>query len=172
MRERVNDMKEIYLAGGCFWGLEMYMRHVPHIADVEVGYANGPTGKTTYEDVCAASGHAEVCRVVYDNDNIGLDGVLRYFFDVIDPTSLNKQGGDVGVQYRTGVYFTDKSDEAVVAASLLDLQKLYEKPINVEYLPLINYCRAEEYHQKYLIKNPGGYCHIPSYKWENMGEAM
>jgi len=154
--------KEIYLAGGCFWGLEMYMQNVAGVLETEVGYANGPADRAnpTYEDVCKSSGHAEVCRVIYDDAVSGLDFILQRYFGVINPVSVNKQGEDAGVQYRTGIYYTDKSDHSVIDYCLNLLQDHYDEPIAVEAMPLTNYYPAEEYHQEYLKKNPGGYCHI------------
>jgi peptide methionine sulfoxide reductase msrA/msrB len=153
--------KEIYLAGGCFWGLEKYIGNIPGVTGTEVGFANGKTERPSYEDVCRRdTGHAETVRVVYNTDMISLQRLLAMFYKVIDPTSLNRQGNDVGAQYRTGIYYTDPDDLAAVRHSIEELQKSYQKRIAVEALPLMNYYTAEEYHQKYLDKNPGGYCHI------------
>jgi peptide methionine sulfoxide reductase msrA/msrB len=162
------DVKEIYLAGGCFWGLEMYMENVSGVVNTEVGYANGDTENPSYEDVCKGSGHAEVCRVVYDADVSGLLFIVQRLFDVIDPVSVNRQGGDSGVQYRTGVYYTNMVDKFVIQDALADLQKYYKEPVAVECKPLENYYKAEEYHQKYLHKNPGGYCHISMQEIEDV----
>ncbi|MEL7654956.1 MAG: peptide-methionine (S)-S-oxide reductase MsrA [Bacillota bacterium] len=153
--------KEIYLAGGCFWGLEKYISSIPGVISTEAGYANGKTEKPTYEDVCYRdTGHSETVRVEYDSTQISLPGLLSLFYKVIDPTSLNRQGHDVGSQYRTGIYYTDQGDLAMIRESIDSLQKEYRKPIAIEIKPLLNYYTAEEYHQKYLDKNPGGYCHI------------
>ncbi len=156
------NTKTIYLAGGCFWGLEAYMERVNGVVDAVSGYANGnPSIKDpSYEQVIAGSGHAETVKVVYDADKIDLETVLKYYFRVIDPTSLNKQGNDRGVQYRTGIYFTDASDKAVIDRALKQLETKYNKNIVVEDKPLANFSMAEEYHQDYLAKNPNGYCHI------------
>ncbi|MCL2701989.1 MAG: peptide-methionine (S)-S-oxide reductase MsrA [Defluviitaleaceae bacterium] len=153
-------IREIYLAGGCFWGLEKYMENVSGVIETEVGYANGGTPNPTYGEVCAGSGHAEVCRVIYDTAVSGLGFILDRYFDVIDPVSVNKQGGDEGIQYRTGVYFTDPEERAFIEGAVADLQRDYTVPLAVEAKPLDNYTPAEDYHQKYLHKNPGGYCHI------------
>ncbi len=164
--------KEIYLAGGCFWGTEKYLAYINGIIGTDVGYANGNTVNPTYEQVCKANtGHAETVRVEYDTDVIGLDMVLDLYYETINPTSINRQGGDVGSQYRTGVYFVEDADEAVIKASMNKLQQKYERPIAIEVLPLENYYKAEEYHQKYLDKNPTGYCHIGASLFDIAKEA-
>lgn len=156
-------MSEIYLAGGCFWGTQHYFDCLTGVVQTEVGYANGRTANPTYEQVKHENtGHAETVKVVYDQDTITLEELLEWYYKVIDPVSVNKQGGDVGVQYRTGIYYTDSAQKEVIESSLAHLQQQYEQPLAVEARPLENFYTAEEYHQKYLEKNPGGYCHIPS----------
>ncbi|NLP35486.1 MAG: peptide-methionine (S)-S-oxide reductase MsrA [Clostridiales bacterium] len=163
------NLKEIYLAGGCFWGTEKYLSGINGIRKTDVGYANGNTENPTYEEVCHKNtGHAETVRVFYDPQQVRLEFLLDLYYDVIDPTSINRQGGDVGSQYRTGIYYVDNSDLSIIQNSIAKLQEKYEKPIAIEVLPLKNYYLAEEYHQKYLDKNPNGYCHIPSYKFEEV----
>lgn len=152
--------KTIYLAGGCFWGLEAYFERIGGVVDAVSGYANGKTENPAYEDVIRGSGHAETVKVTYDPERISLDDILQYYFRVIDPTSLNKQGNDRGAQYRTGVYYTDPSERSIIEKALAAEQKKYKKPIVVENLSLNNFYEAEEYHQDYLAKNPNGYCHI------------
>ena len=162
-----NEPREIYLAGGCFWGTQHYFDCLPGVEKTEVGYANGSTENPTYEQVKhEGTGHAETVRVLYDPKQLALTELLEQYYKVIDPTSVNRQGGDVGVQYRTGIYYTDPSDRAVIEESLAGLQEQYDAPLAVEVLPLSNFYTAEEYHQKYLEKNPGGYCHIPAQKFE------
>lgn len=154
-------VKEIYFAGGCFWGTEKYFSLIDGVLETQVGYANGRTENPTYEEVCAQStGHAETVRVVYEADVLTLPALLDLFYEVIDPTALNRQGNDVGTQYRTGVYYTDEKDAPVVHASLRGLQAKLQRRVAVEAERLQNFYPAEEYHQKYLDKNPGGYCHI------------
>lgn len=154
-------MKEIYLAGGCFWGLQKYFEEVNGIMSTQVGYANGKTECPTYEDVCCGgSGFAEAVWVRYDENKVSLEDILTLFFHTIDPTVKNRQGNDIGEQYRTGIYFVDKADSPVIEQFVKKLQKKYEEPIVTEIGPLENYYKAEEYHQNYLEKNPGGYCHI------------
>lgn len=154
--------KTIYLAGGCFWGVEKYLSLIDGVVGTETGYANGKTENPTYDDVCFRdTGHAEAVKVTYDTDKISLNKLLEEFYKVIDPTALNRQGNDVGIQYRTGIYYTDRDDLPVIKKSLEELQKRYERTLAVEAAELQNYSTAEEYHQKYLDKNPNGYCHIP-----------
>ncbi|MBR6887511.1 MAG: peptide-methionine (R)-S-oxide reductase MsrB [Selenomonadaceae bacterium] len=151
---------EIYLAGGCFWGTEFLMRNVPGVVSVEVGYANGPTRNPTYREVCKSSGHAESAHVIYNPHVISLNKLLDIYYQSIDPTLVNRQGNDHGVQYRTGIYFKDPADEEVIKDSLYKLQGGFTKSVVVECMPIKNFYRAEEEHQEYLIKNPNGYCHI------------
>lgn len=154
-------MKEIILGGGCFWGMEAYFKRLNGVLETEVGYANGQTKEPSYKEVCTnTTGHAEVLWVKYDPSIISLETLLTHLWKVIDPTSLNRQGGDIGSQYRTGIYYTDASDVEVITASKNAEQQKYEKPIVTEIEPLNYYYAAEEYHQDYLTKNPGGYCHI------------
>ncbi len=165
--------KTIYLAGGCFWGTEQYLQNVKGILFTEVGYANGNTENPTYEEVCHNNtGHAETVKVEYDDAVIGLPFVLKLYYDVINPVSVNRQGGDSGVQYRTGIYFVDVDDEEVIKESIQELQKNYQEKIAIEVKPLVNYYRAEEYHQKYLDKNPNGYCHIGKDKFAKAKTAV
>ena len=164
--------KEIYLAGGCFWGTEKYLSLIKGIIRTEVGYANGNTDCPTYQDVCYKNtGHAEAVKVVYDPEVISLTSILNLFYDVINPTTINKQGNDVGSQYRSGIYYVDAGDLTEIEKSIEELQTRYEKKIAIEVLPLDNYTTAEEYHQKYLDKNPGGYCHIGPDKFKKAMES-
>ncbi|GHV96538.1 hypothetical protein AGMMS50293_28580 [Spirochaetia bacterium] len=163
-------MKEIYLAGGCFWGTEKYLSLIAGVLETEVGYANGTTANPSYEDVCYRdTGHAETVKVRYDPSSVSLEKILSLYYEVIDPVSINRQGADRGTQYRTGIYYTDEADIPVIRTSIAELQAQYKKPIAIEVLPLENYYPAEDYHQKYLDKNPGGYCHIGKDAFERMG---
>jgi peptide methionine sulfoxide reductase msrA/msrB len=154
-------LKDIYLAGGCFWGLEEYMSRINGVYDATSGYANGNTENPTYEQVCYQNtGHAETVHVQYDSEEIDLQTILTYYFKVINPTSINKQGNDVGSQYRTGIYYINEEDHEVIAQFIKEQQKIVDAPIVVEVEPLKHYYLAEEYHQDYLKKNPNGYCHI------------
>ena len=155
-------MKEIYLAGGCYWGTEKFMSVIRGVTETEVGFANGYVAAPSYRQVCDTdTGHAETVRVVYDPAILPLEKLLSLFWRIIDPTSFEKQGEDVGNQYRTGVYYVDEADRPVIEASLAELATRYDAPIVVECLPLDCFYPAEEYHQKYLDKNPTGYCHVP-----------
>lgn len=154
-------MKTIVLAGGCFWGVEEYFSRIDGIKETEVAYANGSKENPTYEEVCAhKTGHAEVCKIGYDENVITLIKVLEKFFKIIDPTLINRQGGDIGDQYRSGVYYTDSEDEMIIKSFILNEQSKTELKIQTEVEELKSYYAAEEYHQSYLKKNPGGYCHI------------
>lgn len=155
------QMKEIYFAGGCFWGTEHFFKQIRGVVSTEVGYANGNGENPTYEEVCKhTTGFAETVHVVYNPDQLSLETLLDLYFQTIDPTLLNRQGNDIGDQYRTGVYYTDPADEPIIRSSLAQLQKRYQASIVTECLPLKNFYTAEEYHQDYLDKNPNGYCHV------------
>lgn len=152
-------MKKIWLAGGCFWGVQAYFAQIPGVLDTSVGYANGQTPNPTYEKI-AASGHAETVEISYNPEIISLAKLLTYFFEIIDPTLKNRQGPDKGTQYRTGIYYQDEADLEIINSVLTQVQKKYHKPIVTEVEPLKNYQLAEKEHQNYLEKNPEGYCHI------------
>ena len=155
------NTQTIYLAGGCFWGLEAYFQRINGVLDAVSGYANGNTEHPSYEDVVYRhTGHAETVKVVYDADKLSLNDILQYYFRVIDPTSLNQQGNDRGTQYRTGIYYTHPAEQAIIAHALQQEQQKYTQTLVVENMPLRHFYEAEEYHQDYLIKNPNGYCHI------------
>ena len=155
-------MHTIYLAGGCYWGVEKYVGNIAGVQETEAGFANGHVEAPAYVQVKKGdTGHAETVRVVYDETVLPLEKLLRLFFRIIDPTSFEKQGGDIGNQYRTGVYWVNQADEAIVLAELDALQAQYAAPLCVEALPLDCFYPAEEYQQKYLDKTPGGYCHVP-----------
>lgn len=154
-------MKEIVFAGGCFWGVEEFLSRISGVIQTKVGYANGDKLNPTYEEVCSgATGHVESCYTTYDEDIINLTMLLDEYWNIIDPTSLNKQANDIGSQYRTGIYYVDKNDEDLIIKSKNTTQKNYTKSIVTEIMPLKCFYAAEEYHQNYLKKNPNGYCHI------------
>ncbi|BAP30590.1 methionine sulfoxide reductase B [Chryseobacterium sp. StRB126] len=155
------NVREIYFAGGCFWGTEHFFQQIRGVVGTEVGYANGKTQNPTYEEVVShTTGFAETVKVKYDPEQVDLKLLIDLYFKTIDPTSLNQQGNDRGDQYRTGIYYTDKADEALIKSEVQKLAKGYSKPVVVETIPLKNFYKAEDYHQDYLDKNPGGYCHI------------
>ena len=155
------ETRDIYFAGGCFWGVEEYFSRIPGVVDVTVGYANGETDNPTYLQVSSGkTGYAETVHVRYAPKTVSLKTLAGQFFKIINPISVNRQGNDVGSQYRTGIYFTEEADRETVSSVMADVQKKYDKPLVVELLPLKNYVLAEEYHQNYLKKNPNGYCHV------------
>ena len=159
--ESMKNQREIYFAGGCFWGTEHFLKQIQGVEQTQVGYANGSVENPTYEQVC--SGHtefAETVKVVYDRQVVKLELLIDLFFKTIDPTSLNRQGNDRGTQYRTGIYYTDETDLPQIKAHAEDQAKNYTQPLVVEIKPLTNFYPAERYHQDYLDKNPRGYCHI------------
>ncbi len=159
--------KDIYFAGGCFWGTEHFFKQIGGVTETEVGYANGFTENPTYKEVCShKTGYAETVHVTYDPSVASLEFLLRMYFKAIDPTSLNKQGHDEGTQYRTGIYFTDPADLPVIESVYAEEQKASQQPFVVEKQPLQRFYTAEEYHQDYLDKNPTGYCHLPQSLFE------
>jgi len=161
----LEQLKEIYLAGGCFWGIEKYIQDINGVKSTEVGYANGNTQNPNYEDVShKETGYAETVHVTYDIFKISLESLLELYYEVVNPTLINKQGNDVGSQYRTGIYYIDKEDSKTIIKSINKLQEKYNKPIAIEVRKIDIFYKAEEYHQKYLDKNPEGYCHISKEK--------
>ncbi len=169
--EEAENMKTIYLAGGCFWGVQKYLDQFDGVIRTEVGYANGPERAPSYEDVCRSSGHAETVRVDYDPDVLPLTELLNYYFMIIDPLSVNRQGNDRGIQYRTGIYYTDEDQLPEIESVYRQQEEKAGTELAVELEPLSNFFSAEEYHQKYLDKNPGGYCHIPREMFELQKET-
>lgn len=154
-------IKTIYLAGGCFWGTAHLMSLIPGVSSAVAGYANSIIPNPSYEMVCTGkTGAAETVKVVFEDDSVSLTDLLRLYFKSIDPLSINRQGNDIGSQYRTGIYYTDKADAEVISAELATLQRRHKSPLAIEFAPLQNFYPAEEYHQDYLYKNPGGYCHV------------
>ena len=158
----IKEGKDIYLAGGCFWGTEHYFKQIEGVVETSVGFANGHTANPTYKEVYTdTTGYAETVHVKYNPEVVSLEFLLQMFFKAIDPTSLNKQGHDEGTRYRTGIYYTHSEDLPVIEKVFAEEQMKYQQPLAVEKLPLENYYSAEEYHQDYLDKNPTGYCHLP-----------
>lgn len=153
-------MKKITLAGGCFWGVEAYFSRVKGVTKTVVGYIDGTTENPSYEEVCNGSGHAEAVYIEYDESVIDLNKILKHFFRIIDPTQRNRQGNDIGKQYRSAIYYYDKVDMEVAKQFIESVKGNYKKPIQTEVLLASTFYDAEEYHQKYLDKNPYGYCHI------------
>jgi len=150
-------------AAGCFWGVEAYFKLIEGVIDTEVGYAGGDKENPTYEEVCTGkTGHAEACEVEYDDSKITFEELLHHFFKIHDPTSLNKQGGDVGTQYRSVIFYHDESQKDVALKTIeeLNASEKYKKKIVAEVISVEKFYKAEDYHQDYLDKNPSGYCHV------------
>lgn len=146
-------IKTIYLAGGCFWGVQHYFDQFDGILKTIVGYANGKTQNPEYKDVKAGlTGHAETLEIQYDDKMISLSKILDLYFDIIDPVSVNQQGEDIGISYRTGIYYVEKADLETIQSKYNEIQKKYDSPLAVEVEPMKNFFNAEEYHQKYLDK--------------------
>ena len=152
-------MKTIYFAGGCFWGVQKYFDQFDGVEDTVVGYANGRAENPSYEQV-KASGHAETVKITFDESKTTLTELLGRYFRIIDPLSVNRQGNDAGTQYRTGIYYPEPEMLPEIEAYVRKVQDKLGRPLAVEVKSLDNFYPAEEYHQKYLEKNPGGYCHI------------
>lgn len=152
------NQKTIYLAGGCFWGVEGYFQRINGIYETTTGYANGKTENTSYREL-SATDHAETVKVDYDKSKISLEEILLHYFRIIDPKSVNKQGNDIGRQYRTGIYFVDDADQRVID-KIMKFEREKHGEIAVEVSPLMHFVDAEGYHQDYLLNNPEGYCHI------------
>lgn len=154
-------MKEIVLAAGCFWGTEEYMVGINGVVETKVGYANGVKENPTYEDVCTSTtGHTEATYIKFDENILSLEELLNRFWRIINPTLENRQGPDIGSQYRTGIYYIDELDLPIIEKTFRKQEEKYDDPIVTEVEPLKVFYDAEEYHQRYLQKNPSGYCHI------------
>lgn len=158
-------MKQIVLAGGCFWGVEAYFKRIKGIIQTKVGYTDGTTINPSYQEVCTGrTYHVEACELIYDEQVISLEKILKHLFSIIDPTILNRQGNDVGTQYRTGIYYEDESDAQVIRDFIQKEQANYEQMIVVDVKKQTTFYDAEEFHQDYLTKNPMGYCHVNLYR--------
>ncbi len=165
-------MATIYFAAGCFWGAEKYFSLVHGVSNTLVGYANGKTQNPTYQDVLThTTGHVETVQVTFDPEIVSLSFLLDLFFDIIDPSQKDRQGPDIGSQYRTGIYYVDHKDKDLIEKALQKVAQKTDSPIYTECLPLSSFYPAEEYHQKYLEKNPGGYCHIRAEHFEHAAKA-
>lgn len=156
------NIKTTYLAGGCFWGTDAYMARVHGVAATESGYSNGNVPlPVTYEEVYTdETGYAEVVKVEYDITRTSLATILDEFFQITNPTTLNKQADDIGTRYRSGIFYIDETDIPIIESSIQKVQTRFSEPVVTTIEPLANYQPAEEYHQNYLDKNPNGYCHI------------
>lgn len=151
-------MRTIVIAGGCFWGVEELFRAQPGVVDTEVGYTGGVNTAPTYEN---HPGHAEAVSISYDPSITTVDALLDYFFQIHDPTTKNRQGNDVGLSYRSVLFFDDEATKAAGQSAINRNQQYWQQPIVTELEPLAQFWPAEAYHQDYLQKNPGGYtCHF------------
>ena len=167
------NIRKIYFAGGCFWGTEKLFRSINGVEDVCSGYANGREDIIPdYKRVCAGdTGYRETVRVLYNRDRVSLEQLLKAYFYIIDPTTAKQQGNDVGDQYQTGISYTDSESENTVKSYAAQEKKKYAN-FAVEICRLRNFCPAEEYHQRYLDKNPGGYCHVPRSKISDINKFI
>lgn len=184
MEEQINSEKnntvvtheaasQVYLAGGCFWGVEQYFALVPGVLDAVSGYSQGTVENPSYQEVCTGqTGHTETVQVVYDSSVVSLNHLLNLYFDIIDPYSINKQGNDRGPQYRTGIYYTNEADGQIAQNFIAEKQAATDRKIVVELEPVKNFFPAEEYHQDYLEKNPFGYCHISRDKFRKAATSV
>lgn len=154
-------MKVAVLAGGCFWGVQELIREIPGVVESEVGYTGGITDQPRYEDVkTGTTGHAEAIKITYDPARLSFKDLLRKFFRLHDPTTKNRQGNDIGSQYRSAIFTSDAEERKDAEAVIAEAEKDWEKPITTTIEPLGPFFSAEDYHQDYLQKNPNGYtCH-------------
>ena len=160
-------MKTIFLAAGCFWGAQHYLKQIRGVVETETGFANGDTERPTYEEVYTdRTGYAEAVRVVFDPEVLPLKRLVQLYFDCIEPTSVNQQGEDRGTRYRTGVYYIEPEDRLTIQEVYDDVQRGYSAPLAVEVEPIRNFFPADESHQDYLDKHPDGYCHLPQALFE------
>jgi len=153
-------MKTIILAGGCFWGVEAYFKQLEGIKDTTVGYIDGMRENPSYEDVCSGSGHAEAVHLTYDPNDISLTSIMNHYLNIVDLTKINRQGPDIGRQYRSGIYNYDDEQKEAFMRVLDHHKKQLNKPIYIDLKPKATFYEAEDNHQDYLDKNPSGYCHV------------
>jgi methionine-S-sulfoxide reductase len=163
-------MKKIVLAGGCFWGVQTYFDLVKGVIKTTVGYIDGMMDNPTYQDVLNGSGHAEALHLEYDESVTSLQLIFEHYFNIIDPTLVNRQGNDIGLIYRTGIYCYDESDIDVAIKYIDSIRNQYVKEIVTSVKMAKDFTVAENYHQHYLDKNPNGYCHINLNKITNIQE--
>lgn len=165
-------MKTIFLAAGCFWGAQHYLKQIRGIEETETGFANGNTENPTYKEVYTdCTGYAEAVRVVFDPQVLPLKKLLHLYFDCIEPTSVNQQGEDCGTRYRTGIYYIEPEDRLAIQEVYEEVQRGYSAPLAVEVEPIRNFFAADESHQDYLDKHPDGYCHLPQALFEYARQA-
>jgi methionine-S-sulfoxide reductase len=161
-------MEKIILAGGCFWGVEAYFKRLKGVVKTKVGYAGGNKENPTYEEVCTGTtGHLEAVYIEYDDDIINLEKILKHYFDIIDPFSVDRQGGDTGPQYATGIFYNNEKQYEIIKKMIQEIEDNANKKVATKILKESNFYDAEDYHQSYLEKNPNGYCHINLGKIKN-----
>ncbi|MDQ6630993.1 MAG: bifunctional methionine sulfoxide reductase B/A protein, partial [Verrucomicrobiota bacterium] len=162
--EKTLNRETALVAGGCFWGMEEIIRKIPGVLQTSVGYTGGKVADPTYQDICTGrTGHAEAIQIIFDPTKITYEEVLGYFFRMHDPTTLNRQHNDVGSQYRSAIFYENDAQKQTAEKVKERLNKAgkFGKPIITEITPATKFYPAEDYHQKYLVKNPGGYnCHV------------
>ncbi len=166
--------KTIFLAGGCFWGMQHYLKQINGVTETQTGFANGDGGELgdssvcpTYEQVYTdTTGYAETVRVVFDSEVLSLRKLIELYFLCIEPTSVNRQGDDEGTRYRTGIYYIDPADYPTIMEVYRQVQHGYSSPLAVEVETLKVFHPADSYHQDYLEKHPDGYCHLPEALFE------
>lgn len=156
----MKNIKVIYLAGGCFWGTEAYLKKIKGIVKTVVGYANGDSDETNYE-IVSRTDHAETVKIYYDFSRISLTEILLHYFRIINPKSINRQGNDIGRQYRTGIYWDEEdTNSKEIVKDFIEYEEEKIGKVAVEISLIKNFVKAEDYHQDYLDKNPNGYCHV------------
>ena len=160
-------------AGGCFWGVEEAFKRVPGVIGTRVGYIGGNTSNPDYRSVCRGdTGHAEACEVTFDSERVSYQQLLEIFWNIHDPTQLNRQGYDVGSQYRSGIFYHDPEQKAMAERSLKIIQSRYSRPVVTSVEPATRFWEAEDYHQGYLAERPGGYCHVDMGKVDSIIRRM
>jgi methionine-S-sulfoxide reductase len=158
----MEGLNKATLAGGCFWGVQYYFDQIPGVIKSRVGYTGGHKENPTYEEVCAhTTGHAEAVEIEFDSDLAAYDTLLRHFFRLHDPTQLNRQGPDIGDNYRSAIFYHDEEQKKVAEEVIKDVQPNFKKPIVTQILPASKFYEAEDYHQKYTEKTGQGMCHVP-----------
>ena len=163
-------MEKAILAGGCFWGMEDLIRTIPGVLDTRVGYTGGVFPTPTYKDMTTGkTGHAESIEITFDPDKVSFERLLHYFFQLHDPTTENRQGNDIGTQYRSAIFYRDEDQKNTASKVIAELDASGKWPgkIVTQVTPAFAFYEAEDYHQDYLVKNPGGYtCHWVRPNWK------
>ena len=157
-------METVYLAGGCYWGLEDLIRNIPGVEKTQVGFTGGLVKNVSYKEVSNGNtGHAESIKVIFDNERLTLDNLLFEFFSMHNPTTVNQQGNDIGSQYRSAIFYSNQNQKEISnkVIDIVNQSRKWDSPVVTGVVPFTEFYPAEDSHQKYLIKNPGGYsCHF------------